>query len=368
MISLLHISSAKNWRGGENQLKNLIYGIDNQDIKVLQHLICINNSELHSFCLKNNKSHTTINKNIFCIFYNLFKILQVCKKYKVNIIHVHDSKSLTYIVLSQLVLFYKIPIVLSRKVYFPIKNSFLTTFKYTFSSLKKIICISNAIQEVVENRFQNENTIVIYDAIDTEITLKQNFFRDNFTIEKNQILIGYVASMTNEKDHFTFLKTAKLLNSINENFKFILIGDGVNKSNLINFSSELGLSKKVIFTGFVKNVNYYLSDIDICLFTSENEGLGSSILDFFLAKVPVVSTNAGGIKNIVKDNYNGLLCPIKDYRCLSLKVLQILENVNKRKVLIENAFQYVNQFHSIKTFSQKHISVYKEVLHLKIEN
>ncbi|WP_445749118.1 glycosyltransferase family 4 protein [Polaribacter sp.] len=362
MITVLHISSAKNWRGGENQLKNLMQGIDKLDAKVSQHLICINKSKLHSFCIENKISHSLLKNRIFFIFFNLFEIFRVCKKFQINIIHIHDSKSLTYIVLSQLLFFYRIPIVLSRKVYFPIKNNFLTSFKYNFSSVKKIICISNEIQKVVEKRFNKANTIVIYDAIDTEISLKENFFRDNFNIEKNIILIGYVASMTDEKDHFTFLKAAETINNINKNCMFLLIGDGVNKSNLINFSKDLGLSDKVIFTGFIKNVNYYLSDIDICLFTSKNEGLGSSILDFFLAKVPVVTTNAGGIKNIVEDNYNGLLCPIKDDQCLSLKVLQIIENFNKRKVLTENAFQYVNQFHSIKTFSQKHVNVYNEIL------
>jgi len=65
MISILHISSAKNWRGGENQIVNLIEGINDLPSETYQNLLCRKDSALHLYCLENKINFTLISNHFF---------------------------------------------------------------------------------------------------------------------------------------------------------------------------------------------------------------------------------------------------------------------------------------------------------------
>jgi len=327
-----------------------------------QNLLCRKDSALHLYCLENKINFTLISNHFFSSIKTAKIILKTCKKKNIKIIHIHDSKAQTYAVLSQVLYSYKIPIIISRKVTFLIKNSFLTTFKYNYKTVKNIICISTAVKDIIVDRFPSSNTTTIMDGININVKMETNYFRNKYNLDKDDVLVGYVASMTDEKDHYTFLKTAKLILKENKKIKFLLIGDGKNIDKLIDFSKQNKIIDSIIFTGFIKNVNTLLSDLDLCLFTSKNEGLGSSILDFFLAKVPVVSTNSGGIKEIIIENETGLLCCIGDEVCLSNKVIKILEDIKMLEYIVDNAFNYVTKHHSLEVFSRKHLEVYNKIL------
>ena len=90
------------------------------------------------------------------------------------------------------------------------------------------------------------------------------------------------------------------------------------------------------------------------------EGLCSSVLDAFIYKVPVVATEAGGLKELVKGR--GLLCPVKDYRCLAQAIERLLDDKKLRSELTENAYQYVMKQYYLDIVVEKYISLYKRLV------
>ena len=97
------------------------------------------------------------------------------------------------------------------------------------------------------------------------------------------------------------------------------------------------------------------------LMTSETEGLGTSILDAFAAKVPVVATAAGGIPEMIIHKKTGMLAPIKDAENLARNVNELLANANLRAELIAGAYQHLQSFSKEQT-ALKTLEIYKEIL------
>src|SRR5690606_28856874 len=121
------------------------------------------------------------------------------------------------------------------------------------------------------------------------------------------------SALAEHKDFPTFIKTAKALTSKYSDLYFVIYGDGPLKEEIKNLIEAEKLEKKVILAGFQKNLETVIGSADLFLITSKDEGLGTSILDAFSAKLPVVATRAGGIPEIVIHEKTGSTSSIGDF-------------------------------------------------------
>ena len=98
--------------------------------------------------------------------------------------------------------------------------------------------------------------------------------------------------------------------------------------------------------------------LDGFVMSSEEEGLGSSVLDAFLYNVPVASTNAGGLKDLLKDD-RGEVCEIHSSEKLAICINAILDNSAKTQEMVRNAKTYVEQFHSMEYITNQYLALLK---------
>jgi len=360
MINILHISSPITWRGGERQIANLMLSLLDKNIN--QFLLCPENTPLAIFCKEHGFKAVTLSKgNGFSLKWAI-TIYNTCVKHQISHIHVHDSKSHTYAIIAA-TLYRKTPkIIVSRRVIFPIKRKWLTRFKYTHSKVEVILCISKAVEQVVLDSFPGAKTFIIPSCIDVtkyDDLPKSNSLRTKHHISDDITLIGYVAALSKEKDHNTFIETARLILKKRNKLMFFIIGEGKEKRIINQLLKKHNLQDKIILTGFIKEIDQIIPQLDLLLFTSVSEGLGSSILDFFLAKVPVVSTQCGGVEEIVIHNSTGLLAPIGNPLELSRNVLLLLEDPLLKNQIIKNAYQYVVNKHSLQQLGKQTFSIYQ---------
>lgn len=352
-MRIIHINTQKNWRGGERQLSWLYEGLHKKGIE--QIIICRKKSKLEAFSIENGIEFKSFSIQIYTLFYVAFKLLHLVKKNE-TIIHCHDSKSHTIALILKLVYKSNVKVVVHRKVNFPIKGNFSKKIKYSEKYINAIFCVSKSVETTLFKSTGFKNTIVIYDMIKPfEIPSKPNHSTFNFQI-------GYIAALTAEKDHFTFLKTAKNILEINPNIQFVIAGEGKLKQNLLDFTAELGISNKVDFVGFVKDIPALIATIDLLLFTSTSEGLGSTILDFFIAKKPVVTVKNGGAEELVFHTITGFICELKDNKNLAKYCLELIENPKLSSEITENAFRFVNENFSENTIINKTLEAYKKIL------
>ncbi|WP_338814741.1 glycosyltransferase family 4 protein [Bernardetia sp. Wsw4-3y2] len=377
---IVHLSTPKTWRGGEQQIAYLATEIEkNQEDKISlqQTILTPQNSSLSDFIRNYNKENVTTNLEVEELngnskFGQAKFLATFCKKNKVSIVHLHDAHAHTIGVLSAVFFQNKTKFILSRKVIFPVKNNFFSNYKYNHSAIKKIICVSEKVKEVVGLSIKDKSKLItIYDGIDLDKFSNENdtsILRQEYNLSKDTILIGNVAALTPEKDYITFLETAKLLipklEKKNKQVCFFLIGKEGESKNEIHkwFNQNPQLKEHFILTGFRNDIAFILKELDVFLFTSQTEGLGTSVLDAFASKVPVVATAAGGVPESVINNKTGLLSNIKDSFSLAENVEKVLFDEELRNKLIQNATIHLQNFTKENT-AKKTLEIYKNVVH-----
>lgn len=348
-MRILHLNSEKSWRGGEQQMANLAL-----ELKKAGHTNIIAaraGSKSIEFAKENGFDFTELSVGGLKLKAS-FELMRFLKKNKVDLVHTHTANAHTIGVYAN-VLGANTPLIVSKRTDFPVKSP----FKFKHKSVRKILCVSNKIKEITESSCPGLNNVhTVYSGIDKDrFSGVQKDLKDLFKISKEKILVGNCSAIAPHKDYFTFIDTAKLLDR--DKYHFIIIGDGPMEEEIKEYAKDL---PNITFTGFLPNIHEVLKSLDIFLITSEEEGLGTSILDAMICEVPVVATRAGGIPEIAIHNKTALSSVIKDSKDLAKNIEEILKDSNKR--LPVNAKEMVLNDFTRDATAKKSLKHYEDLL------
>lgn len=126
------------------------------------------------------------------------------------------------------------------------------------------------------------------------------------------------------------------------NSELVLVGNGNQHDSLINMADIYELTDRIHFPGEVTNVEDYLAKADIYVSTSHREGLPLSMLEAMASKLPIISTDVGGISDIIDGN--GILVQDDDYKSMSEAMLQLASDVETRKKYSNRSYEIVKDF------------------------
>jgi len=358
--SVIHINLARTWRGGERQVALLNEELNK--LNVTQIIICKKDSALESYCKTHLLQHKSFNSSLIFLWLPLY-ILWLIKLKGFRNIHCHESRAHTIAVFVKFLFRLRFNLIVHRRVLFPIKSKFLTQFKYSQQRVNTVICISKSVEDVVKKSTTISNTVIIPDGIRLSLyhssPESENInLRRRYNLSENIKIVGYIAALAKEKDHHTFLKVARSVTKNRKDVHFMIVGDGAMESELKNFCQKQGLDEFVTFTGFIDQPEKIINQIDILLFTSTSEGLGSTILDFFANKKPVVSARNGGSESLIEEGQNGYLCEIGDSSTMSKKIDLLLNDPNLCSTLGSNGYIKVCSEYLMETVAAKTLKVY----------
>ncbi|MBU0488747.1 MAG: glycosyltransferase family 4 protein [Bacteroidetes bacterium] len=359
---ILHVSSARSWRGGEQQLLYLVEELTKLGYQ--QAVYCVEGSELQKRLSGTEPGVFTYYKKSAVSLSAAGRLNSAIRDFQPDLIHCHDSHSHTMAYIAGFS-GKNIPLVISRRVDFYTGQSMLSRRKYNNSRVKAIVCVSNVIAEMMKETIKDHSKIrVVYSGVDlsrfTNISAP-GLLRSEYNIPDDEVLIGNVAALAPHKDYFTFLDTAAMLIEGGLNARFLIVGDGHEKLAIARYCNKLTLGNHVIFTGFRKDIPQVLSNLDLVLMTSKTEGLGTSIIDALASGVPVVSTNAGGIPEIIEHGINGLLGSIKNPTELMQCVRRMLAEPELRDACVENGKQTARNF-SKENMAAGTAEIYRELI------
>lgn len=355
----LHLCAMKNWGGGEQQLVYLYQALEKQ--RVPQLIVCRKNSALADHCGQQGLQHITYPRIGSIDFKFAWKLATLCKQYPVDIIHTHDAHSQTAALLAKLLFRIKPVIIVSRKVAFALKKSWISRYKYNSPHVQKIICVSYAVRDVVAKQIKNiEKLVVIHDGIEFSRFLSTNArfdLRHQLGILPHHRLVGTAASLVATKDLFTYIDVAKVLLASGMPLKFLIMGDGPLKAELEAYALQQAVADHIIFMGFQRDIPALLPQLDIFMLTSRQEGMGGVILEAMASQVPVVATRVGGIPEIVIDGETGFLATSGDVEDLAEKMRQILMDAALSQRFVTKANQHISQY-TVHRMAEKTLSLY----------
>lgn len=142
--------------------------------------------------------------------------------------------------------------------------------------------------------------------------------------------------------------------------KLILIGDGPERSNIENDCRHLEFCDDVIHLGKVRDTEKILPVADLFLLTSETESFGLAALEAMAARVPVISTNTGGIPEVNQHGFSGMLSNVGDVEDMARNTIELLRDEKKYSKFSENAIIQAKKF-SIEKVLPQYEDLYEKV-------
>jgi N-acetyl-alpha-D-glucosaminyl L-malate synthase BshA len=217
----------------------------------------------------------------------------------------------------------------------------------TFSINKSdgVTAVSENLRKDTLEFFEIENEIrVIPNFIDlTRFSLKaKDHFKKAIAPAGEKILIH----TSNFRKVKRTMDVIRIFAKINEKIpsKLLMVGDGGERSDCEQLARDLGVSDNVRFLGKQDAIEEILSVSDLFLMPSQSESFGLAALEAMACKVPVVSSNAGGLPELNIDGVTGFLREIGDVDGMAEKAIYILEDEDRLKTFKENALARAKEF------------------------
>jgi glycosyltransferase involved in cell wall biosynthesis len=133
-----------------------------------------------------------------------------------------------------------------------------------------------------------------------------------------------VARLEHPKDQDSLIRAAKSVCSRVPACRFLFAGQGTRRRALEALSSELGLADRVYFAGNLMDVSGAVGLSDVCALASYQEGLPKAIQEYMAAGKPVVATDTGGVRELIRDGKEGFLVGAGDVQALADKITFLL--------------------------------------------
>ena len=202
---------------------------------------------------------------------------------------------------------------------------------------------------------------------------KRAEFRKEYKIENDEIAIGIIGRLVPIKNHQLFLNALRyVLDHTDRKVRAFIIGDGESRDAIINLAKDLNIPlsrsnvkfeiSTLTLTSWIKNIDNVNAGMDIIALSSLNEGTPVSLIEAQAANNPVVSTNVGGIENVVVQDKTGLLSDIEDLETYSANLLELVENDAKREAMSKEGWKHVKDQYSYKRLVSDVDKLYKDLL------
>jgi len=234
----------------------------------------------------------------------------------------------------------------------------------TFSINKSdaVTTVSANLKEDTKKHFDITNEIeVIPNFIDfSRFSLKpKDHFKKAIAPNNERILI-HTSNFRKVKRTDDVIRMFKLINDQVPS-RLLMVGDGPDRANNEQLCRDLGICDQVRFLGKQDAVEEILSVSDLFLMPSETESFGLAALEAMACKVPVITSNAGGLPELNIDGFCGYMSNVGDVDDMAAKAISILENDEVLNRFKENAFTRAQDF-DLKKVLPLYIDLYNKVI------
>jgi len=372
-IRVLHINTAKTWRGGEQQVLYLVRSLAKRD--VLQLVICEPGSPLEKKCIEHNIPCAGVRFRFEADPVAVHQIGTLAKKFHANLIQAHTAKAHAIALLVKRGIPWRVGLIVSRRVDFPAKRNFFSRLKYFSPLVDRYLAISDNVKRVlVEDGIDPKKIRIAVSGVDVDRfrklpnfrPLHDELFGKEDRLRSDRFIIGNVAALEEHKDHRTLLdaialvkKTAKIKRPVS----LLIVGDGSLRSQLVEHAEKLDLlaDRSVVFCGFRTDIDRFFSLFDLFVLSSTEEGLGTSVLDAMASGLAVCATRAGGIPEMIVETKGGLLATPGDAKALAQNIARLIRDPALCKKMGQFNKKRVKLF-SYEATCDSTLEVYRELL------
>lgn len=317
----------------------------------------------------------------------LREIRKIIRDYKPDVVHTHASKAGAlgrYAAIKE-----KVPVVIHtfhghvfHSYFGRLKTGFYKTVERYLAKRSDAVIAISPIQKnelVKQHQVVPENKVRVIplgfdlDKFQAETAVKREKFREEHQVKENELAIGIIGRLAPVKNHSGFIEALELTaQSTDKNLVVFVVGDGELRSEIedqANKVSEKYRNLRFIFTSWIRDVDRILPAFDIVALSSFNEGTPVSLIEAQAAGVPVISTDVGGVKDIVNNEETGVVVSGEfNAKSYSKALTDLILNEEKRQKMSQNGWSFVKDKFHYKRLCRDMENLYKELLNKKTKN
>jgi len=335
-------------------------------------IIAYPNSYIHKDCINKNIKIYTVKAGGYFHPLEVIKLSRFLRKNKFDVIHSQYSKDLWLLVPALKLAGSNCSLFLTKQMgSFIVKKDFLHAALY--KRVNCVLAISNVIKKNLLDTcpLTPDKVKLLHNGVDTNKYNPTLFdgtkLRKELNIANNELAIGMLARLSYGKGHEEFLLSAKKLIEKNKKLKFVIVGDpSAGEDNyglkIKQMSVDLGLTEKVIFTGFRKDIPNVLSSFDIFVFPSHSEAFGIALVEAMSMAKPCIGTKSDGVLDIIVDDETGYFFEKNNVDELTEKIELLIDSKEKRTKFGLNSRKRAVENFDLEVLTDRVIKYYKGLL------
>lgn len=291
------------------------------------------------------------------------KLWAFCRTHRIDVINTHGSRDSTLCALAYAA---GIPVVRSRHYSLQPRKAF--SYRYGCSH---VIAVAEAIKtQLVEVGVPAQRITVMGGSVDLQEFSPDGsveYLRQEFNLQPNEPVIVNIGMIRGDKGQRYFLEAAEMLFAQGTTARFFLVGaasdDQALEQAIRARVQREGLSERFIMTGYRDDVAGFVRLADIVVVASVNNEAQSQVVpQSFAARRCVVSTDIGGLRELVKHEETGLLVPPADATALAAALRRVLADQGLRNTLADGGYGYAIRHLSSDALMQRMLRLYERLL------
>src|SRR5262245_43491231 len=323
MIPLL-VDLEHEWRGGQNQFLLLLKGLYERghaaELLAAKGSSLGHRAEKAGICVHYTSRHSLLTA--------ARKVRSLMKDGRFDVVHVNEAHALSAAWLARA--HRKARLLISRRVGFPLGKGYFSRVR--FRAAARIIANSSWVAEQAANSgAPRDKLMVIYEGVEIPplpTAAARHADRLRWGVKDDDRLLGCAGVLLEDKGQEWVIRALAQLREEFPDLKLLLAGEGPDRARLQKLAGELELQDRVIFAGFVKDVESFYRAIDVFVFPALFEGLGTSLLAAMAHGVPSVTYFGCALGEIVENGKSGLQVEPRNAPALAEALRKILRDGN----------------------------------------
>jgi glycosyltransferase involved in cell wall biosynthesis len=216
--------------------------------------------------------------------------------------------------------------------------------------------------------FPNDKMTIIpngvrYNEFSVKLSEKERSTHHKKYARESENIVAYIGRLVPEKGVNVLLGAVKFVLERRPNTKFVIAGEGWHRNELENLSKDLGITDKVLFTGYLPDEDFlaYFNVAEVLVVPSTYEPFGIVALEGMATKTPIVVSDVGGLSEIVDHGWTGMKVPPDNSMALADTIIELLENQSLRKNIVKNAWEKLMHVYDWSIIADHTIKIYEQV-------
>lgn len=357
-MKILFVDLEMEWRGGQNQALLLLKALNARGDTA--ELVAVKGSAIGKRAAAKRVKVHSVSRHAARALAAL-KIFELTQNGSFDVVHANEPHAVTAAWLARA--HRRAAFVISRRVGYPLGKGRVALARYRAAA--RIIAISQWVAErLAVSGAPREKLVVVHEGVEIPAisnSAARQLARSGWGVSDDAPLLGSIGVLLPDKGHELLIRALALLRVEFSGCRLLLAGDGPSRPMLEQLANHLGVREMVIFAGFVADIEAVYPGLDVFLFPSFFEGLGTSLLAAMSYEVPSVAFQCCAFGEIIESEKSGLLVETGNVGEIVKAVTRLLRDKDFARTIGKAGRARIGEVFSSERMVEETLNIYRQV-------